>query len=359
MQRLWQTWMFAVLVTTLAGSTALSTPGNRDYDHQGGNVRIAVGLVWEGETISDASLMAIKNFRVESSDIRLIHFVAPALLARSADESTKMAEILRSVVLPADTFGVQLAPWKSVVEKSGAIFRSAPTFWGASLDSSDCRVDCGREVPLYVYSDEEVRAIIHQSRKIFAEKGFATAPVAHVQGWLAAPSIQNAMRAEGITHSFSAVPVAEVERVLQPWPLLKWIHGLWAGLTPNAQPFDVVTPSGMLTEMTMSGAVMDYASIDDIKTRFKKLLTKVSESKNREFTFYVGTHSASAPQHIPRLSASLKLIHVLARDAGIKISPLELPQPDPAIPLAHSTPGKTNGVTPAETNIEPRPHLAH
>ena len=73
-----------------------------------------------------------------------------------------MIQKIALVLKDEDELGLHIHAWKSLVESAGVSFRQKPN-WNDQFDDTfreSCSFDCGHGVPLWAYSDDELKKII-------------------------------------------------------------------------------------------------------------------------------------------------------------------------------------------------------
>jgi hypothetical protein len=204
--------------------------------------------------------------------------------------------------------GLHIHGWKSLFEKSGVEFRSSPTFWGTGSVALPCPDDCGHEVPISAYSESELRKVVRTSLDVLERQGFGRPTTFRAGGWLATPTVQNAIRAEGLTTDSSAVPAQFLQPRLGSKPLYAWVRELWPQLTPTTQPFVLHTTQGDLKELPDNGALADYMSADQMIAVFRQGMAYADAHPGQSALVHIGFHQETAAQYLPRVRQALQVI---------------------------------------------------
>lgn len=293
------------------------------------SLRLVISLIWEGRDLHAHNLEAIREFRREFSDIQLVHFVSPAYFTRPGAPAAKARHALQSVMRPGDKIGIALAGWKSMVQSAGVIFRSGPTFWGYDLRETDCRIDCGLDVPLNIYPQHDVEKILKSGKMVLEAQGFGAVEATTTSGWMASQQILEAYAEAGIRYDFSAVAPELVRRRIGNLPLFHWLQGLWATTTPHTQPYvvpSVVTAS--LQQIPQNLAAIDYLLSGDIAAITDEYLESLQRDPHRDLTLQLAFYQETAYQMQAQLGKALQIIFAAASKNQVGLRPFDVPGMD-------------------------------
>lgn len=298
---------------------------------------LALSMIWEGDQLHNTTLKAAKDFRREFSHIPLIHFISPVYGTHQDEALSIKSEKLHSVIDATDTVGLYLNPWKSFVTHSLVPFRDAPTFWGESLTESDCRKDCGREVPLSAYSESEIDRLIKESFNQFQALNLPKPNHFMAGGWLASEDVLTVAAANGFSHDYSAIPMELISEKSSSYPLYSWLEQIWSDIEPLSQPKILYTKRGAILEMTNNGGTVDYLTEQEIVQRFEQHIVAMQGSQTEQF-YHLGFYQETLYKTLPRVMKSLRAIEKIASEKGVILeyySPSPIGQASVGGPISH------------------------
>src|SRR5690606_3473474 len=146
--------------------------------------------------------------------------------------------------------------------------------WGNELSKNDCTHDCGHEVPIHVYREDELFKLIRHGKRILTDQGYEN-PISFLAGgWLGSQQVLEAAAANGIAFDFSSVAPHLLAGRLSGYPLLTWLSMIWTDVTPFTQPYTKPTRSGEVIEVGNSAAMASYLGSDEIINLFKSYVAK-------------------------------------------------------------------------------------
>ncbi len=326
----WSQWQ------SLANYGRLFARGSDDFARSNSPRPIILQLsqVWEGAEINPSSLAAIQEFRSQFSSISITHFLNPAYYTKPGADAESITAKILSTMRAGDATGMTLNGWRSLVQDSGLIFRDSPTFWGNTLSARDCQFDCGHEVPLSSYSEEELVKLMEHSAKLLVDQGFSRPTGFRAGGWMATPQVLSAAARSGFLYEFSAVPPELISGRLQHFPLGRWLKALWQDQTPLAQPRVIQVQGGSITKVGNSAAAIDYLTERQVSELYRAYVAAHRAAPHRGLLFHLSFHHESAAQHLPRLARVLQDIFAISQESRIPLQPMTVTGPVPIASMA-------------------------
>lgn len=308
---------FAIFCLLFASTEAGTSPTAR--------IQIVISVDWEGGSLESDNLAAMSGFRDRFPQVPLLQFLNAAYYTKPDAQARQVTEAIRSVLRPIDELGLHLHGWKRLFEASGVKFRDQPSFWGSPELSGDCSYDCGHEVPISAYSTEELRKVIRNGARILSQNGFGAARSFRAGGWMASPSVLEALVSEGFLLDSSAVPPPHLRDGLEGFPLFDWVQELWADTTTLSQPFQLRTSKGDILELPDSGGLADYVTTSQMKSIFQETVSASEEAGGTELYLHFGFHEETAERYLPQLEKGLRAILTQAQSQGVLVTFPKLP----------------------------------
>jgi len=274
-------------------------------------LQLVVTVDWEGRDLREDNLRAMEALRARFPQVKIIHFLNAAYyekaLANAADVTARVNRVLR----PGDEKGLHIHGWKRLFDASAVTFRGSPTFWGTTIDpkSRECLDDCGHEVPISLYSSDELRRVVRFSLDTLEANGFGRAKSFRCGGWIAKPAVRDAVAAEGLTYEHSEVPVAFLEAKLGGLPLFAWLSEVWPTATPLSQPHFLPTSTTSLVEVPDNGALADYVVAQQMIDVFEKNKAELLRRRTQQSRVVsIGFHQETAAMFLPQVTLALDKI---------------------------------------------------
>jgi hypothetical protein len=301
-------------------SVFLSFLPEASWSQIGKNVNLFISVDWEGFSLDSENLDAFRQFRNDYPNIKIIHFLNAAYFTKPGAKAKTIAKQINSLLLPGDELGLHIHAFESLLRVAGVEFRDSETFWGHS-GSEEINGDRGHDVPLSLYSEEEIRKIVRTSLNILGENGFSELRSFRAGGWIATPEVLEALIQEGIYVDSSAVSSEVVGLVArEDQPLYQINKRLWPYQTPmNDRPYRIGTRSGSILEFPDNIALADYITAEQAFRHFEDLVAREQRPGDSVF-FHFGFHQETADVFLPRVRALLKSInqHTKAYDTQVQ-----------------------------------------
>lgn len=313
----------AVIAFLLIFSCLKLWGASRDYegDENPLVLNIIPVIIWEGAEIKDQDVEALMAMRSKLPDQNFLHFISPAYFVKNpiSTVTAAMAKIMRD----GDEFGVYIAPWRTVANGAGVIFRDSPTFWGYQLNKADCRVDCGRDIPLGTYTDEEVAELVAFSLQTLQNAGFHRTQAALVAGWNPPLHVLAALQRNGIKTDYSGLAPAAGQPTLRKWPLGQWLNDHWQLRTRTAFASSMhTTATGSINLWSSVIGPVDWGAPREFSNQLEKAAANCrsqSSSCGDEINAIVAIHQETASAYAHRLVDTLQSITTFAAGAKLKM----------------------------------------
>ncbi len=310
----------ATLVPACATESGDDSTSEDDYTRKKGKLQLVVTVDWEGRDLREDNLLAMQGLHARFPQVKIVHFLNAGYYtkqgARPADVTTRINRAIQS----GDEKALHIHGWKRLFEASGLTFRASPTFWGTSLDPhrGDClETDCGHEVPISLYTSDELRKVVKFSLDTLEGNGFGRAKSFRCGGWMAKPNVRDAIAAEGLKYEHSAVPTVFLKPKLGTMPVYSWLSELWQGTTNVSQPYTLTTSTTPLTEVPDNGALADYVSTQQMMDTFEANKATFLADRSKNVVVSVGFHEETAATYVPQLEAALQRMYDEAKAANI------------------------------------------
>lgn len=319
-----------VAVGVLAvGSLAVMTPacasesddgdavGEDDYTRKKGKLQLVVTVDWEGRDLRDDNLAAMQHLHARFPQVKIIHFLNAGYYTKQGAVPADVTARINRAIQPGDEKALHIHGWKRLFEAAGDTFRSSPTFWGTSLDphGRDCLYDCGHEVPISLYTTDELRKVVKFSLDTLERNGLGRAKSFRCGGWMAKQNVRDAIAAEGLKYEHSAVPTVFLQPKLGNMPVYGWLSSaeLWQGTTTVSQPYAMPTASTPLVEVPDNGALADYVSTQQMLDVFEANKAALLRDRSKNVVVSVGFHEETAATYLPQLEAALDKMYAEAK----------------------------------------------
>ncbi|MBX7170862.1 MAG: hypothetical protein K1X72_07890 [Pyrinomonadaceae bacterium] len=285
-----------------------------------GKVKIVVSVDWEGDDLQQQNLQAMKDFRRDYPEIPLQHFLNAAYYTKHQAKASEITESIKSVLLPKDEQGLHIHAWKNLVESSGVVFRTSPSFVLEGYTIADCKIDCGQEIALTGYTNAELRKIIAHSIEILNKEGFNRPKSFRAGGWQADDNVLDALAAEGFTLDSSATPADFLLPEWGKYKLYQMVKDLWMKTTPTSQPYIYKTSSGLkILEYPNNSCLSDYMTGEDMLKVFQSNARNFKKNPKKNVYLSIGFHQETAAEFLQHLREAIKLIRNSAKQNRIPI----------------------------------------
>ena len=310
-----------VLLVSCGDSDPRSAPA---ASAAGPPVHVTISVDWEGAYLDPEALAAQEKFRADNPGVPISHFICPAYYTKPNAVTAEVAEILRRHVREGDEAGLHLHAWNSLITASGVTPRDARSFLSADGILAEFADDIGFDADPSIYTVEELRKILRRSRELLVAGGLTVSPIFRAAGWIGAPPVLEAARAEGITIDSSSTDptwLGEGAGSSEDYAVLAArIRDIWPTVDRTTQPFPFETPAGTLLEMPDTGSMADHMSVEEMQQHVEW----AAGSKARPIFVHLGFHAETAKQYAPLLSQALAglrarkvpMIFVTVSDAG-------------------------------------------
>ncbi|MEY4615997.1 MAG: hypothetical protein RJB66_957 [Pseudomonadota bacterium] len=283
------------------------------------DVKLFMSVDWEGVSLQDENLQAMKLLRNQFPHIKLIHFLNAAYFTQKGVNPIDVVAKIQSVLRPGDEIGLHVHALESLLAASGVPFRDNVTYWG-SRGSQPYNGQRGHDVPLSLFNVEELRRIIRKSLEILGSHGFSNINSFRAGGWVATPEVLEALRLEGIQIDSSAVPLDIIGSVVgSEQPLFQINKKLWPDQTPfKHQPYELQTPVGPILEFPNNIGLADYIDSKKAFLIFQKLVEK-NYGKPQPVSFHFGFHQETASLFLPRVRNLLRKIDFFQQSYRVRV----------------------------------------
>jgi hypothetical protein len=276
-----------------------------------GKVQVIVTVDWEGRDLRADNITAFQKLRQEFPELPLVHYLNAAYFTKPDANGAVLKRTIDSVLRPGDQLGLHIHGWQSLIQAAGVKHRRTPNWVRIPYYSSmrDCSYDCGHEIPITAYTRDELGRIIDTSREILAQHGYRNLYHFRAGGWVTSPALSEALTEKRFISDSSAVPVSFLADEMQGMPLLAWLEKAWYGITPLAQPFDVINYYGSYREIPDNGALADYMSAEEMVDVVLGNLKARTGSENR--IVVVGFHQETAAVYYDVMHSFLRSMQTL------------------------------------------------
>jgi len=307
-------WALAVVLVSIFGQSISASDGK---------LLLVVSTDWEGRDLKLQNLAAMKNFRRDFPEVKIIQFLNAAYFTKPDADATQVRSLMNSVLQPGDELGLHIHGWKTLFEASNVTFRSSPTAWGNELQN--CDYDCGHEVAINAYTGPEMRKVIHYSVDTLNAQGFGRATSFRAGAWMGDKQILDALTDEGFKMDSSEVPPELLQSAIEQYPFWSWIENLWKGVDTSVQPHVINTRSGSLLEVPDNGALADYMTSDQMLEIFKSEAFALARDPSHDVYVQIGFHEETAAIYLPRVSAAITAMKAEATRSTIPFAMASLP----------------------------------
>lgn len=293
--------------------------GEDDYTRKKGKLQLLVTVDWEGRDLTEANLRAMEDLRARFPQVKIIHFLNAGYYTKQLVDVADTTARIKRPLRPGDELGLHIHGWKRLFEASGVSFRGSPTFWGTTIDKNgrDCTSDCGHEVPISLYTTDELRKVVRFSLDKLESSGFGRAKSFRCGGWMAKTTVRDAIAAEGLTYEHSAVPTVFLQPKLGTTPVYGWLSELWQGTTSISQPYSLPTASRPLVEVPDNGGLADYVDANGMMDVFHANKAEFLKDRRKNVIVSVGFHTETAASYLPQLTTALAKMFDEARAEAI------------------------------------------
>jgi hypothetical protein len=290
-----------------ASSSSDGATGVDDYTSKKGKLQLVVTVDWEGRDLRDDNLHAMQDLHARFPQVKIVHFLNAGYFTKHGAVASDVAARMKSAIEPGDEKGLHIHGWKRLFEASGVTFRGTPTFWGTVLNphGNECIDDCGQEVPISLYTSDELRKVVKFSLDTLEANDLGRAKSFRCGGWMAKPNVRDAVAAEGLAYEHSAVPTVFLQEKVGTMPLYGWLDELWKGTTHVSQPYAIATATTGLTEVPDNGALADYVSTQQMVDTFEANKALYLQDRHKNVVVSVGFHEETAATYLPQLEAAL------------------------------------------------------
>jgi hypothetical protein len=289
----------STFVFLLAVSTLILTSYFIGYDRLGRHapfkIYIILSVDWEGETLKDVNLQALKDFNQAYPQYPVIHFINPAYYTKkdSLAESA-ITQKMSSVIKDNDEIGLHIHPWENLVRASGVTPRIGPSFWGET--SVGRGGEKGDDIPLNHYSSDEIDRIIAHSIKILHQQGFKQIHSFRGGGWMSGPRVFQALVQNKISIDSSAVPPDLINNLYPNTHLAQFVKEDWQHIQWHSTPHKIDSHP-TLTQFPNNGGLADYVDENDFFDLYLNLVNK-AKAQGRDWLYiHYGWHQESAMEY--------------------------------------------------------------
>jgi hypothetical protein len=277
---------------------------------------VIVTVDWEGEELTRQNLEMFARIRRNFAEVPLVQYLNAAYFTKPAVDQTAVKKEIDAVLRTDDQLGLHIHGWKSLFTQAGVTFRTEPS-WEPNLDYStmkNCDYDCGHEIPITAYTEDELRKVIQTSRQILAAQGYENLRQFRAGGWMSSEALLTALAKEGFQSDSSAVPSPFLAGELADSPLLRWVKRLWPSTTPLSQPYIIKkVENAALTEFPDNGALADYMKASEMLSVVKANLNELKSGETRYVV--VGFHTETVFDYYSEITAFLKEMRaIMARN---------------------------------------------
>ena len=273
-------------------------------------ITLYVTVDWEGWSLDEENLDAMRQFRGKYPEIPMLHLLNPVYFVRPGVDATEAAQKIKSTLLPSDAHGLHLHGWKSLVERCELPYKSEPSFGG--VDESCTEGDCGYTVSLeYAYSEHELTILTGCSVDLLVQQGFDWPKSFRAGGWQLGPKLASAIRKNGfLMDSSRTAPQLVTNRWDESSHLVKMVRALHADGDILDQPYELLPG---LIELPNNASLADYTRTEELVEIFRKLVD------NNKSVMVMGFHQESAFNYLDRLADAIPLMQQIADDAGVRL----------------------------------------
>lgn len=295
-------WLVALLCAMPVSAQDNSLPQS--------TITLYVTVDWEGLSLDDENLEAIREFRRKHPHIAMLHLLNPVYFLQPGIDTAGTAAKIRSTLLPGDEHGLHLHGWKSLVERCELPYRSEPSFSGIPevCDSGDCGYSVSLE---YAYSEYELATLVGCSAGLLVQQGFNRPRSFRAGGWQLGPKLAAALLNNGFVFDSSrTVPQLVANRWGETSNLMQMVKVLHADGAILDQPYELLPG---LMEYPNNASLADYTDTDQLVEIFKTLVA------NGKTVMVLGFHQESAFNYLNRLADAIPLMQQEADTAGVRL----------------------------------------
>jgi hypothetical protein len=275
------------------------------------SITVYVTVDWEGWSLDEENLDAMREFRKRHPEIPMLHLLNPAYFTKPGANVDDAARKIKSTLLPGDAHGLHLHAWKSLVERCELPYKGAPSFAGTPEECGE-DTDCGYTVSLeYAYSEHELTILVGCSVDLLVQQGFQWPRIFRAGGWQFGPKLAGAIHKNGFMFDSSRmVPQLIANNWHEDSELVRMVKALHAGSSILDQPFEIVPG---LTELPNNAGLADYTRKEDILEIFSTLIAHGKK------VMVLGFHQESAFNYLDRLGDAIPHMQKAAEAAGVRL----------------------------------------
>ena len=273
-------------------------------------ITLYVTVDWEGLSLDEENLEAIREFRRTYPHIAMLHLLNPVYFLQPGINTADTTAKIRSVLLPGDEHGLHLHGWKSLVEYCKVEYKSEPSFAGAAEQCEDG--SCGYAVSLeYAYSQYELATLVGCSADLLVKRGFDRPRSFRAGGWQLGPKLAVALLDNGFVFDSSrTVPQLVANRWGETSNLMQMVKVLHADGSILDQPYELLPG---LMEYPNNASLADYTSTDQLLEIFRTLLV------SGKTVMVLGFHQESAFNYLNRLADAIPRMQQEADATGVRL----------------------------------------
>ncbi len=279
-------------------------------------VYLLLSVDWEGDTLREKNLEAMRDFNKKFPQYPVIHFLNPAYYTKKEFNlsKTQITEKIQSVIRPQDELGLHIHAWENLVKSARVNYRNKPSFWGGS--SKEQGGERGSDIPLTAYSKSEASRIISHSLKLLEKNGFSNLQSFRAGGWMSNLETQKALLENGINIDSSPVPPSLISELYPETELVKTLQKLWGEVKMSTLPWASKIKGNTMYYFPDNFALADYVDEALFFRQFLDLERQALNSSESHLYIHYGWHQESAVEYFkPTGTDSQKLVqaHYLKR----------------------------------------------
>jgi hypothetical protein len=271
-------------------------------------IHLIISVDWEGFSLDESNLEAFRRFRNDYPEVKIVHFLNAAYFYTPGVDPEIIKNKIRSVIRPGDELGLHIHALETLLTEAGVSYREGETFWGRS-ESEPINGVRGHDLPLTMFTQDEVRKLIKQSVSTLHQYGFNNLKSFRAGGWAASKEVLNALVLEGFKIDSSAVSSDIVKLVTgKDSPLYKNIvHKLWPEISVRStEPYEIKTENGSIIEIPNNFGLADYLSGRGLYVQFEKLMNSIEFSEDKPIIVHYGFHQETAQMYLGEVRRAIE-----------------------------------------------------